>query len=101
MKISASSGMPTSIYGWRGANIENILNFERDYPVPTVMLEQNYRSTQNILMPLTRSLRITTGGRIRTSGPKRAGDKISYYQAQNEHDEAQYIVSKIQEIQRA
>ena len=88
-----------SIYGWRGANIENILNFERDYPgAHTVMLEQNYRSTQNILDAANEVIKNNNGRKDKNLWTENGqGDKISYYQAQNEHDEAQYIVSKIQE----
>jgi DNA helicase-2/ATP-dependent DNA helicase PcrA len=88
-----------SIYGWRGANIENILNFEHDYPnAHTVMLEQNYRSTQTILDAANEVIKNNTGRKDKNLWTENGqGDKITYYQAQNEHDEAQYIVSKIKE----
>ena len=88
-----------SIYGWRGANIENILNFERDYPnAHTVMLEQNYRSTQNILDAANEVIKNNNGRKDKNLWTENGrGDKITYYQAQNEHDEAQYIVAKIKE----
>ncbi|MGM9891217.1 DNA helicase PcrA [Limosilactobacillus sp.] len=88
-----------SIYGWRGANIENILNFERDYPnAHTVMLEQNYRSTQNILDAANQVIKNNNGRKDKNLWTENGrGDKITYYQAQNEHDEAQYIVAKIKE----
>lgn len=88
-----------SIYGWRGANIENILNFEHDYPnAHTVMLEQNYRSTQTILDAANEVIKNNSGRKDKNLWTKNGqGDKITYYQAQNEHDEAQYIVAKIKE----
>lgn len=88
-----------SIYGWRGANMNNILNFERDYPqAHTVMLEQNYRSTQNILDAANQVIANNVQRKKKKLWTENGqGDKISYYRAQNEHDEAQFIVSKIQE----
>ena len=87
-----------SIYGWRGANMNNILNFERDYPeAHTVMLEQNYRSTQTILKAANE---VIANNLVRKEKnlwtDNGTGDKISYYRAQNEHDESQFVVSKIQ-----
>lgn len=88
-----------SIYGWRGANMNNILNFEHDYPqAHTVMLEQNYRSTQTILDAANEVIDNNVyrkKKKLWTENGK--GDQISYYRAQNEHDEAQFIVSKIKE----
>lgn len=88
-----------SIYGWRGANMNNILNFERDYPnAHTVMLEQNYRSTQTILDAANEVIKNNVQRKKKNLWTENGkGDKISYYRAQNEHDEAQFIVSKIKE----
>lgn len=88
-----------SIYGWRGANMNNILNFERDYPqAQTVMLEQNYRSTQTILKAANEVIINNLQRKDKNLWTENgAGEKISYYRAQNEHDEAQFIVKKIQE----
>ncbi|CAH1850549.1 DNA helicase PcrA [Convivina praedatoris] len=86
-----------SIYGWRGANMGNILNFEQDYPdAKTVMLEQNYRSTQSILDAANDVIN-HNNERI----PKKlwtengSGEKITYYRAQSEHDEADFVLSQI------
>ncbi|KRL28121.1 ATP-dependent DNA helicase PcrA [Limosilactobacillus frumenti DSM 13145] len=88
-----------SIYGWRGANMNNILNFERDYPnAHTVMLEQNYRSTQTILDAANEVIENNVQRKKKNLWTENGkGDKISYYRAQNEHDEAQFIVAKIKE----
>lgn len=88
-----------SIYGWRGANMNNILNFEHDYPqAKTVMLEQNYRSTQNILDAANEVIVNNVNRRKKMLWTENGqGEKISYYRAQSEHDEAQFIVAKIKE----
>lgn len=91
-----------SIYGWRGANMNNILNFEKDYPkARTIMLEQNYRSTQNILDAANEVIANNVNRRDKnlwTSNGK--GDKISYYRGNNEHDEAYYVVKQIEKQRR-
>ncbi|TGD18576.1 DNA helicase PcrA [Levilactobacillus suantsaiihabitans] len=88
-----------SIYGWRGANMENILNFEHDYPNAHVtLLEQNYRSTKTILKAANDVIQKNVNRKKKdlwTDNPE--GDKISYYRGQNENDEAHYVVAKIQE----
>ena len=87
-----------SIYGWRGANMNNILNFERDYPeAHTVMLEQNYRSTQTILKAANEVIANNLVRKEKNLWTENGtGEKISYYRAQNVHDESQFVVSKIQ-----
>lgn len=91
-----------SIYGWRGANMNNILNFERDYPqAQTVMLEQNYRSTKTILQAANEVIANNLQRKDKNLWTQNeAGDKISYYRAQNEHDEARFIVQQIQTLMR-
>jgi len=88
-----------SIYGWRGANMENILNFEHDYPDAHVtLLEQNYRSTKTILKAANDVIQRNVNRKKKdlwTENPE--GDPISYYRGQNENDEAHYVVAKIQE----
>lgn len=88
-----------SIYGWRGANMNNILNFEKDYPdAHTIMLEQNYRSTQAILNAANEVIANNEKRRDKNLWTENGqGEKISYYRAQSEHDEAYYVVKKIQE----
>ena len=88
-----------SIYGWRGANMENILDFEKDYPdAKVVLLEQNYRSTKYILQAANDVI----GNNGKRQDKKlwtdnHEGEKISYYRAQSEGDESRYVISKIQE----
>ena len=87
-----------SIYGWRGANMNNILNFEKDYPkAQSIMLEQNYRSTQTILDAANQVIANNVNRkdkRLWTANGR--GEKISYYRAQSEHDEAYYVVKQIE-----
>lgn len=87
-----------SIYGWRGADMTNILNFEKDYPkAKVVLLEQNYRSTQRILNAANEVIQNNMNRRDKslwTENPE--GEHITYYRAQSEHDEARYIVSTMQ-----
>ncbi|CAK1223457.1 DNA helicase PcrA [Fructobacillus evanidus] len=91
-----------SIYGWRGANMQNILNFEKDWPeAKSVFLEQNYRSTQSILDAANDVIN-HNNERV----PKKlwtengVGDKITYYRAQSAQDEAYYVLGQIQKGQR-
>ena len=90
-----------SIYAFRGANIRNIIEFERDYPdARIVLLEQNYRSTQNIL-DAANSVIANNPARQ----PKRlwtdagGGEMIRRYEAQDERDEAAYVSEKIGELE--
>ncbi|MBS9335724.1 DNA helicase PcrA [Fructobacillus papyrifericola] len=91
-----------SIYGWRGANMQNILNFEKDWPqAKSVFLEQNYRSTQTILdaaNDVINNNNERVPKKLWTENGK--GDKITYYRAQSAQDEAYYVLGKIQKGQR-
>ncbi|MFC1801839.1 ATP-dependent helicase [Patescibacteria group bacterium] len=89
-----------SIYGWRGADINNILNFEEDYPaVKNILLEENYRSTQNILAAANKVIKKNKQRKEKNLFTKRAeGEKISLYSAYNEMDEAHFIAKKSQEL---
>ena len=86
-----------SIYRWRGADISNILNFERDYPnAETIMLEQNYRSTAHILNAANSVISRNTGRKPKNLWTDAGvGAKISTYMAQSEHDEAYFIAGEI------
>lgn len=88
-----------SIYGWRGAKIENIQRFLREFEnAETVRLEQNYRSTKNILSAANELIANNAermGKELWTEGDE--GEKISIYSAYNELDEARFTVSKIKE----
>lgn len=89
-----------SIYSFRGANYKNILNFENDYrDAKTILLEQNYRSTGNILDAANQVIKNNRDRKDKNlwtnKGP---GEKIKYYRAYNERDEAQYVIRKIKEL---
>ncbi|KGE20500.1 DNA helicase PcrA [Paenibacillus wynnii] len=86
-----------SIYRWRGADITNILNFEEDYPeAKVILLEQNYRSTSNILNAANGVIALNTGRK-----PKKLwtdadeGPKIKVYRADSEHDEGYFVTGEI------
>ena len=90
-----------SIYGWRGANMENIMNFENDYRdtgVQTVKLEQNYRSTGHILSAANAVIDNNRNRKKKNLWTDQGdGEKITYYRAQSGDDEAHFIISKIQD----
>lgn len=94
-----------SIYGWRGANMENILNFEKDYKekgVHTVKLEQNYRSTGHILSAANAVIKNNQNRKAKKLWTDQgAGEKITYYRAQSDIDEAIFVISKITEAVKA
>src|SRR6202162_4348231 len=87
-----------SIYGWRGANIRNILDFERDFPGAVIIcLEQNYRSTKNILEAASAVVANNTeriGKWLWTESE--AGQKISLYEAPDSENEALWIADKVE-----
>ncbi|MBJ8344108.1 DNA helicase PcrA [Antrihabitans sp. YC2-6] len=92
-----------SIYAFRGATIRNIEEFERDYPdARTILLEQNYRSTQHILSAANALISRNTGRREKRlwtdSGD---GDLITGYVADNEHDEASFVAAEIDKLSDA
>ena len=90
-----------SIYGWRGANMENIMNFEEDYKkdgVQTVKLEQNYRSTGHILSAANSVIKNNQNRKAKNLWTDQGdGQKITYYKAQSGDDEAHFIISKVKE----
>jgi len=91
-----------SIYKWRGADISNILNFEKHYPnTKTIRLEQNYRSTQTILDvagAVVKNNLERKGKTLWTSNPR--GGRVGYYQAFDADAEARWVASKIVEHRR-
>lgn len=92
-----------SIYGWRGADIRNILEFENDYPDATVIkLEQNYRSTGIILDAANQVIAHNEGRKDKTLWTEHsAGEQIKVYCAQDEREEAAWIVQQMQELKKA
>lgn len=86
-----------SIYAFRGANINNILNFEKDYPEAKIIkLEQNYRSTSNILNLANSVISKNTSSLGKALWTKNGlGKKPTIYEACDPYDEAQYICNKI------
>ena len=89
-----------SIYGWRGANVKNISHFLKDFPnAQTIRLEQNYRSTSNILSAANAVIDHNSGRlgkELWTQGEE--GKKIALYAGFNEVDEARFIVSRIKDF---
>jgi DNA helicase-2/ATP-dependent DNA helicase PcrA len=102
-RVTVVGDSDQSVYKWRGADIRNILEFEEAFPrATTVLLEQNYRSTQTILDAANAVIANNTSRR-----PKRlftegdAGDPICRYRAEDEHDEAAWVTSEIQRLRTA
>jgi len=91
-----------SIYGWRGARLSNILDFEKDFPeTKLIRLEQNYRSTQTILSAasgLVAKNRLRKGKTLWTAGD--AGEKLYCYQASDEAEEAFFISQEAEQLQK-
>lgn len=89
-----------SIYSWRGATIRNILEFEKDFKnTKVIKLEQNYRSTKNILAAADQVIAKNSGQKKKklwTENPQ--GEKLTIYQAQNELDEARFVAEEILKI---
>jgi len=89
-----------NIYSWRGANLKNILNFEKDYPnTKIVLLEENYRSTKNIIEVANHIIKKNKYRPEKNLFTKnKDGEKISLYEALDESDEADFVASKIIEL---
>ena len=89
-----------SIYSWRGANIQNILNFEEDYPeAKIVLLEENYRSTQNILSAANSIIAKNIYRKDKNLFTKNSeGEKIGLYGGYDENDEANFIANRSREL---
>ena len=87
-----------SIYGWRGAKVENILQFEKDFPnTKTIRLEQNYRSTSHILdaaNAVIQNNQTRLGKNLWTAGEE--GEPVKLYTAYDERDEARFVIDQIQ-----
>ena len=91
-----------SIYGWRGADMSNILEFEKDYQTAkVVLLEQNYRSTKTILQAANHVIENNFNRKAKKLWTENdEGQPITYYRAQSEQDEGRYVLSQIQSLLR-
>jgi DNA helicase-2/ATP-dependent DNA helicase PcrA len=89
-----------SIYGWRGANIRNILDFEKEFKDSTVVkLEQNYRSTKTILNAANNVIKNNAGRKSKSLWTENSeGEGIQMYEAGNEHEEAAFIVGEVKRL---
>ena len=87
-----------SIYGWRGADMQNILDFEKDYPdASVILLEQNYRSTKTILDAANQVIENNTNRKPKNLWTEnQEGAKITYYRGDNERDETRFVIEKMQ-----
>jgi DNA helicase-2/ATP-dependent DNA helicase PcrA len=101
--ICAVGDIDQTIYGWRGAQIANILSFEKTFPGgKIVVLEENYRSTKNILAAANEVIAKNVYRREKNLFTKnREGDALSLYQAFDEVDEGQFIVRSVSELIRS
>ena len=90
-----------NIYSWRGANLKNILGFEKDYPnAKIILLEENYRSTQNILEAANEIIKKNKYRPDKNLFTKnKIGEKIGLYEALDENDEADFVATKVLETQ--
>jgi len=98
--IAVVGDIDQTIYSWRGANIQNILNFETDYPdAKVVILEQNYRSTQTILAAANQVIAKNVFRKEKNLFTKNdTGEKIAAYGGYDESDEANFIANKAREL---
>ena len=89
-----------SIYSWRGSNYKNILNFEKDYPnCKTILLEQNYRSTKTIINASNSVIKNNINRKDKNLWTdNEEGSKIEYHTANDEKDEAYYVVKEINKL---
>ncbi|WP_335869612.1 DNA helicase PcrA [Bacillus sp. 2205SS5-2] len=89
-----------SIYRWRGADIANILSFEKDYPrARSIFLEQNYRSTKRILLAANNVIEKNLNRKPKNLWTENTeGEKIAYFRADNQQSEAQFVAGKIKEL---
>jgi DNA helicase-2/ATP-dependent DNA helicase PcrA len=89
-----------NIYSWRGANLKNILNFEKDYPdTQMILLEENYRSTKNILLAADQVIKKNTARIHKNLITKQSdGDVVNVFTAMNEGDEARHIAKQAKEL---
>ncbi|RJQ32911.1 ATP-dependent DNA helicase PcrA [Candidatus Parcubacteria bacterium] len=98
--ICAIGDMDQSIYGFRGADFRNIINFERDFPnLVSIALEENYRSTQNILEAAAKVIeknKVRKAKGLYTKNVK--GAEISLFEAMGENEEAEFVIHKIKEV---
>ena len=92
-----------SIYGWRGADVRNLLHFERDFPGASVVrLEENYRSTPNILEVANAAIRVNTDRRGKTLRATRGGgEPVTVVGALDERDEAEWVAEEIATLRAA
>ena len=92
-----------SIYGWRGADIRNILDFEKDFPdTQIIKLEQNYRSTANILDAANQVIAHNVGRKEKTLWTNAGeGEKIHLYSAGDEREEAAWLCERIKRLRQA
>jgi len=98
--ICATGDPDQSIYGWRGANIRNILNFEKDYPdTKTVSLEQNYRSTKNILLVASEIINNNISRKPKSLWTENSeGNKVRVIHCEDENVESKEIAANISEF---
>ena len=91
-----------SIYRWRGANMQNILSFESDYPnAKVILLEKNYRSTKTILHAANEVIANNENRKPKQLWTdNEEGEKITYYRGESERDEAYYITAEIEKLTR-
>ncbi len=91
-----------SIYGWRGADVQNILSFEKDYPeAKVILLEQNYRSTQNVLDAAHCIISKNTNRKDKKLWTKNdSGSPITLFEARDEKDESDFVVNEINSLRK-